>query len=101
LPAITRLILPRNQQKAFFKSYFLRLGFGGIPDRYRNQGIGLPTKYTKYIWGWPNRFIDKVYDENIRFYLYLNTVEEAREYSNLSLSGIVTDHIEAVGQYYE
>jgi glycerophosphoryl diester phosphodiesterase len=101
LPAITRLILPRNQQKAFYKSYLLGLGFGGIPDRYSNQGIGLPAKYTKYIWGWPNRFLNKAYDENIRFYLYLNTVEEAREYSDLSLSGIVTDHIETVGQYYK
>ncbi len=101
LPAITRLILPRNQQKAFFKSYLLRLGFGGIPDRYRNQGIGLPTKYTKYIWGWPNRFLYKIYDENMRFYLYLNTVEEAGEYSILSLNGIVTDHIETVGEYYK
>lgn len=99
LPLVTRLILPRNQQKAFFKSYLFKLGLGKIPDKYRNQGIGLPTSYTKYIWGWPNRFLGKVYDADMRFYLLLNTVEEAKRYSNLALNGIVTDHIEVVGEY--
>lgn len=99
LPLITRLILPRNQQKAFFKSYLFKLGFGRIPDKYKNQGIGLPTNYAKYIWGWPNRFLGKVYDADMRFYLYCNTIEEAHRYSNLALNGIVTDHIEALGEY--
>lgn len=101
LPLITRLILPRNQQKLFFKSYLLRLGFGRIPGRYKHQGIGLPTHYTKYIWGWPNRFLGKVYDADMRFYLYLNTVDEAEKYSNLPLNGIVTDHIEVLGNIYK
>jgi glycerophosphoryl diester phosphodiesterase len=101
LPLITRLILPRNQQKIFYKSYLLRLGFGHIPERYKHQGIGLPTHYTKYIWGWPNRFLGKVYDADMRFYLYLNTVEEARHYSDLPLNGIVTDHIEVLGNIFK
>ena len=101
LPRITRLILPRNQQKTFFKSYLFRLGFGHIPGRYKHQGIGLPTHYTKYIWGWPNRFLGKVYDADMRFYLYLNTVDEAEQYSNLPLNGIVTDHIEVLGKIYK
>ena len=99
LPLVTRLILPRNRQKAFFKSYLLKLGFGDIPDIYRNQGIGLPTSYTKFMWGWPNRFLGKVYASDMRFYLYLNTVDEAVRYSNLSLNGVVTDHIEVLGDY--
>jgi glycerophosphoryl diester phosphodiesterase len=101
LPLVTRLILPRSQQKAFFKSYLFTLGFGRIPDKYRNQGIGLPTSYTKYIWGWPNRFLGKVYGADMKFYLLLNTVEEARRYSNFAFNGIVTDHIEVVGDYYK
>jgi glycerophosphoryl diester phosphodiesterase len=99
LPLVTRLILPRNQQKAFFKSYLFKLGFGKIPDKYKNQGIGLPTKYTKYLWGWPNRFLVKIYDADMRFYLFLNTVEEANSYSNFALNGIVTDHIEVLGEF--
>lgn len=101
MPLITRLILPRNQQKMFFKSYLFKLGFGNIPQQYKHQGIGLPTKYTKYIWGWPNRFLGKIYAADMKFYLYLNTVEEAGRYSNVVLNGIVTDHIEVVGEYYK
>lgn len=100
VPLIERLILPRNKQKIFFKSYLVKLGFGNIPDQYRNQGIGLPPKYTKYIWGWPNRFLNKVYDANMRFYTYINSIEEAHKYSNIALDGIVTDRIEVVGEYY-
>jgi len=99
LPLVTRLILPRNRQKAFFKSYLLTLGFGDVPDSYKNQGIGLPANYTKFIWGWPNRFLYKIYASDMRFYLYLNTVDEAVKYSNLPLNGMVTDHIEELGEY--
>jgi glycerophosphoryl diester phosphodiesterase len=100
-PLVERLILPRNQQKIFFKSYLFTLGFGNIPEQYKNQGIGLPTNYTKYIWGWPNRFLGKVYDADMKFYLYLNTIEEVDEFSNVVLNGIVTDHIEILGEYYK
>ena len=101
LPLVTRLILPRNHQKRFFKSYIAKLGFGNIPEQYMNQGIGLPTKYIKYIWGWPNRFLGKVYDADMRFYLYINTVEEVHQYVQPAvLNGIVTDHIEIIGKYF-
>ncbi|MCP4021599.1 MAG: glycerophosphodiester phosphodiesterase, partial [Desulfobacteraceae bacterium] len=72
-PLITRLILPRPELKSFFKSYLLTLGFGNIPGQFKGQGIALPMKYTKYIPGWPNRFLAKIYEADMRFYLYLNT----------------------------
>ena len=100
LPSVTRLILPRSGIKKFFKSYFLTLGFGGIPDDYHGQGIGLPLQYTRYIWGWPNRLLGSIYDADMRFYLYINTMEAAKRYSDIPVSGIVTDHIEDVGAYY-
>lgn len=98
LPLVGRLILPRNQQKAFFKSYLFKLGFGSIEEKYKHQGIGLPTNYIKYIWGWPNRFLGKVYGADMRFYLYVKTIEEVKQYSNVAISGIVTDRIELLGK---
>ena len=100
LPLITRLFLPYQEQLAFYKGYLSKLGFGDIPKQYRNKSIGLPIRYIKIIWGWPNRFLDKVYGADMRFYLYLNTIEEAERYSNVPLNGIVTDHIEVLGKYY-
>jgi glycerophosphoryl diester phosphodiesterase len=101
MPLIQRLMLPRNQQMTFFKSYLFKLGFGGIPEKYKNQGIGLPVNYTKFIWGWPNRFLGQVYGADMRFYLYVNTVEEINKYSEVAMNGIVTDHIELLGKYYK
>ncbi len=101
IPLVTRLILERGQIRKFFKSYILSLGFADISKYYENQGVGLPPKYIQYIWGWPNRFLGKVYDADMRFYLYINTIEEAKKYSNIPLNGIITDHIEDVGEYYK
>ena len=100
LPSVKRLILPRNRHKTFFKSYLLNLGFSEVPNEYKNQGIGLPLQYTKFIWGWPNRFLGKIYKADMKFYLYINTMEEAKKYSDIPISGIVTDRIEDVGEYY-
>lgn len=99
IPLVTRLILPRNQQKTFFRSYLWQLGFMDIPERYWGQGIGLPANYLKYIWGWPNRFLGKVYAADMRFYLYANNLDEIRKYGQVPFNGIITDHIEDVGPH--
>ncbi len=99
IPWVSRLMLPRNQQKRFFKSYLLKFGFGSIPEQYKGQGIGLPAKYAKYIWGWPNRLLGKVYDADMRFYLYLNTLEDAKQSADMPINGIITDRIEILGKY--
>jgi glycerophosphoryl diester phosphodiesterase len=96
IPDVTRLLLPRSYQKMFFKSYILGFGLGAIGTEYKNQGLGLPIEYTKYIWGWPYRFLSKVNDAEARFYLFVNTREDLAMISGVSLDGIVTDHIEVL-----
>ncbi|MCU7806180.1 MAG: hypothetical protein KZQ96_23655 [Candidatus Thiodiazotropha sp. (ex Lucinoma borealis)] len=99
VPAITRLFEPRHRQKGFFKSYILSLGLGAVDNRYKNKGLGLPVEYTKYIWGWPYRFLKKTYDAEARFYVFINTKDELKQVSDIPLDGIVTDHIEELGRH--
>ncbi|MCU7937109.1 MAG: glycerophosphodiester phosphodiesterase [Candidatus Thiodiazotropha sp. (ex Dulcina madagascariensis)] len=99
VPSITRLLLPRHHQKNFFKSHIFGFGLGDIGEQYRNQGLGLPVKYTKLLWGWPYRFLDKLYTADARFYLYVNTINEFDQVSGIPLNGIITDHIEVLGDY--
>jgi glycerophosphoryl diester phosphodiesterase len=99
IPAIKRLFLPRSHQKQFFKSYIVSFGLWTIGNQYKNQGLGLPAEYTKYIWGWPYRFLKNLYDAEARFYLFVNSKDDLDNISDIPLNGIVTDHIEVVGQY--
>jgi glycerophosphoryl diester phosphodiesterase len=97
LPAVTRLLLPRHHQKKFFKLYILGFGLRAISNEYKNQGLGIPIEYTKYIWGWPYHFLRKIHDAEARFFLIVNTEEDLAKISGIPLDGIVTDHIEVLG----
>jgi glycerophosphoryl diester phosphodiesterase len=99
VPAVTRLLLPRHYQKKFFKSYILSFGLKVVSSEYKNQGLGLPIEYTKYIWGWPYRFLGKIYDAKARFYLFINTEDELNKISEIPLDGIITDRIEVLSKH--
>ncbi len=99
VPLIKRLVLPRKNLKRFFKSYIFTLGMNRL-EQYKNEGIGLPGKYVNYIWGWPNRFLGKLYNADMKFYIYINTITEAKNFDNIPINGIITDHIEDLGEYY-
>ncbi|MFJ7738339.1 glycerophosphodiester phosphodiesterase family protein [Lysinibacillus sp. NPDC097287] len=39
---------------------------GYIPKELHNMELHLPLKYAKYLWGWPNKFIDRMESVNTR-----------------------------------
>lgn len=96
LPSVKRLLLPREEEKKFFKSYIYRLGLMGVPKEYNDEGLGIPLKYVKYLWGWPYKFLDKVNNGGARFYLYVNNPSEYDSVSGFPMNGIVTDYIEKI-----
>lgn len=98
LPNVKRLLLPRHHQKEFFKTYLLSFGMADVGAEYRDQGLGLPMKYVKFLWGWPNRFLNKVYDSSARFYLFINDAQELENVSGIPLDGIITDNIDLIGR---
>ena len=98
LPKITRLLLPFDHQKKFFITYLLTIGMMHVDDAYRDQGLALPIKYMKYMWGWPNRFLNKVYGAGARFYLVVNDPDDLKQISGIPLDGIITYNIEKLGK---
>lgn len=101
IPAITPLLGNRPQVKGCFLPYIYRLGVGGFPEQCAGMGLGLPPEYTKLAWGWPYRFLKNVSEAGARFYLLIDTEEDALAFASLPVDGIVTDYIEVVGRYYE
>lgn len=81
--------------------YGLTLGLAGFPEACQGLGIGLTPQYTRLAGGWPYRFLKDVEEAGARFYLMLDTEEDARAYSDIPVDGIITDHIEIVEKYYD
>ena len=100
LPSAKRLLMSRKQAKEILIPYLFKFGFGDLPGQYKNQGLGLPANYLWFAWGWPNRLLGKVYEADMRFYVYLNTLEQAEEIRDIPISGVITDHIETVGPFF-
>jgi glycerophosphoryl diester phosphodiesterase len=96
VPTASRLFMPRQDQRRFFTSYILSFGLSSISNKYKNKGLGLPIEYTKYIPGWPYRFLTKIYKSEARFYLFVNTEEDLKKVADIPIDGIVTDHIEVL-----
>jgi glycerophosphoryl diester phosphodiesterase len=99
LPNITRLLLPFDHQKEFFITYLLSIGMMHVGDRYKGQGLALPAKYIKYMWGWPNRLLNKIYGAGARFYLVVNDPADLKRISGIPLDGIITYDIEILGNH--
>ena len=94
VPEVTRLLQPKSDQKRYWKSYVLSLGFRpDMPDGH-SPGLGIPHEHTRYLWGWPNRVMNTVYRQGGRFYVVAQTEEHWNEVSTLPIDGIVTDNLD-------
>lgn len=98
-PEIKRFFLLRRQAKKHFIPFLLSFGLAEIPDEYSGLAVGFPTKYLKYLWGWPYRFLEKIHKTGLRFFLIVDSKEEAEKYRDLPVDGYVTDYIEIVGRH--
>ena len=100
VPAVTRFFGQRPQVKHCLLPYLATLGLSGIPQDCRGLGVGLPVEYTKYAWGWPYRFLEGLSDAGLRFYLMVDSQEDARAFADIPADGVVTDWIQEVAPYF-
>lgn len=96
-PAMTRLLLDRTEVKACLLPYLLTLGMTGLGELCRQQGIGIPYSYAKFLWGWPHRFLRRAHSSGARVYVLTDSPADARELAALPIDGIITDNILEVG----
>lgn len=60
-----RLLSFETMKKALLK--YELMGFTGyIPDEIHNMEIHIPLIYAKFLWGWPNKFIQRMESVNTR-----------------------------------
>lgn len=97
-PEIKQFFILRWQAKKYFVPFLLSFGIIKIPEKCKGLVIGAPVKYVKYFWGWSWRFINKIHKSGLKFYLMLDTKENAVKYRSLPVDGFVTDYIEVVGK---
>ena len=100
IPSVTRLFGTRPRVKKWFMRYVFTFGLSGFPEESRGMVIGVPPEYTRLLWGWPYRFLEKVSASGAKFYLLIDTEEDAEALLGIPVDGIVTDYIEIVGKYY-
>jgi len=59
-------VLSKAKLKNALLSYFLIGWTGIIPDKIKNMELHLPIQYTKYLWGWPDKFLQRMEKVNTR-----------------------------------
>ncbi len=100
VPTISWLLCNRYNGKRWFKKYIITFGLAGFPEDAKGYVITLPGNYTKYIWKWPYRFIQDIHKSGARFFITVDSEEDAIKYADFPADGIVTDYIEDVGKYF-
>ncbi|CAG0936332.1 glycerophosphoryl diester phosphodiesterase [Thermoflexales bacterium] len=99
LPAVKRLLAGRDEMKQWVLPYVFTVGLSEFPSESRDLVLSLPPAYTRLLWGWPYRFLQKVKRADAKFYLLIDTAEDAEAFSSLPIDGIITDQIEVIGSY--
>ena len=96
-PEVQPLFLSRRQIKDHFLPFFLTFGFRSVPAEFEGRIMAIPAPYTKYLWGWPYRFIDAVHGTGLKFYLMIDSKEDFEKLKHIPVDGYVTDYVEVLG----
>ena len=100
-----RVMSLQTMKKALLS--YLALGWSGyLPPAIRNTQLHLPLKYTRFLWGWPHRFLARMEKVNTRVILVLgdgrwsegfDTLEDLKQLPPDYTGGIWTNRIERIG----
>jgi glycerophosphoryl diester phosphodiesterase len=101
VPFVTRLLATKSQETNWMMPYLLTGGLAAISAESKGVVMGMPPSYVPIVWGWPYRFLREVSDVGAKFYLMIDTEEEARAFSKIPVDGVITDYIEVVGKYFK
>lgn len=89
---------------------YIAFGWTGfIPPACRNTELHIPLKYAPYLWGWPNRFLNRMDSVNTRVILVsgsgefsegFDTVEDTKKLPVNYNGGIWTNRIDIIGPLF-
>ena len=58
--------MSKNIMKKALITYELLGWTGYVPSSLKNMYVGLPIKYAKVLWGWPNKFVERMEKSNTK-----------------------------------
>lgn len=79
----TLKVMSKNSLKQALLKYEL-MGFTGyIPKEIHNTEIHIPLSYAKFLWGWPNKFIERMDSVNTRVVIVAGNGEWSEGFDSL------------------
>lgn len=100
VPDIGPFMLGRGDMKRCGIAYLLTGGLTALPEICTGRVLILPSWGVPYLWGWPNRFMQRVVAAGSQFIVAeVNSIEEAERFVALPIHGLMTDRIEIVGPW--
>jgi glycerophosphoryl diester phosphodiesterase len=99
IPEVQPYFYGQDELQACLGDYLLRMLFtGSLPERCRQQIIGIPYRMLPSIPGWPNLILARAHQAGARVFITdVDTVEQLEAIANLPIDGIQTNHIEVIG----
>jgi glycerophosphoryl diester phosphodiesterase len=98
IPEVQKLFPTRKEAKDCISQYLSMLFSGSISQSCGRYAIAIPTSYLSYVPGWPDLFLSKARQANLKVYVIdVDTPEDLAKIRNLPLDGIVTNRIETIG----
>lgn len=95
--------------KSSFLSYMAISWTGYIPQNCRNTELHIPLKYAPLVWGWPNRFLNRMESVNTRVIVVagdgefsegFDTAEDIKSLPPNFTGGIWTNRIDRIAPLY-
>ncbi len=83
---------------------------GKIPSSCKNTQLHIPEKYTSYLWGWPNKFLQRMEEANTRVIVVagdgnwsegFDTKADLQRLPDGYTGGIWTNRIDRIGSRHE
>lgn len=95
----------KKAAESCLKQYILKGWMGIFPKECKNISFMVPTHMkksgipvTKLIWGWPDKFVERVHANNSKVYAFgINSREELDKIAGAEFDGIVSSKIETIG----
>lgn len=99
IPEVQPYFYGQDELQACLGDYLLRMLFtGSLPERCRQQIIGIPYRLLPSIPGWPNLILARAHQAGARVFITdVDTVEQFETIVHLPIDGIQTNRIEVIG----
>jgi glycerophosphoryl diester phosphodiesterase len=102
-------VMSKATAKKAFITYMLVGWTGYMPSSIRNSFLYMPQKYARYLWGWPNRFIERMNGSGSLFVIVagngkwsegFDTAEDLKQLPQGYNGGIWTNRIDRIAPLF-